>query len=100
MEYVYGALLLHKAGQPVNEENVKKVLTASGVKIDEVRVKALVAALDGVNIEKTIKEASVPVVSAAPARAEASKEDNKEEKKKEDKKSEEQAAAGLGSLFG
>ncbi len=96
MEYVYGALLLHKAGQPVNEENVKKVLTASGVKVDEVRVKALVAALDGVDIEKTIKEASVPVVSAAPVQVEA----KKEEKKKEEKKSEEQAAAGLGSLFG
>ncbi|HLC37281.1 MAG TPA: 50S ribosomal protein P1 [Candidatus Nanoarchaeia archaeon] len=96
MEYVYGALLLHKAGQPVNEENVKKVLTASGVKVDEVRVKALVAALDGVDIEKTIKEASVPVVSVAPVQVEA----KKEEKKKEEKKSEEQAAAGLGSLFG
>ena len=96
MEYIYGALLLHKAGQPVNEENVKKVLTASGVKVDEVRVKALVAALDGVDIEKTIKEASVPVVSVAPVQVEA----KKEEKKKEEKKSEEQAAAGLGSLFG
>ena len=96
MEYVYGALLLHKAGQPVNEENVKKVLTASGVKVDEVRVKALVAALDGVDIEKTIKEASVPVVSVAPVQVEA----KKEEKKKEEKQSEEQAAAGLGSLFG
>ena len=96
MEYVYGALLLHKAGQPVNEENVKKVLIASGVKVDEVRVKALVAALDGVDIEKTIKEASVPVVSVAPVQVEA----KKEEKKKEEKKSEEQAAAGLGSLFG
>jgi len=34
MEYVYGALVLHAAGKPVNEENLKKVLTAAGVKVD------------------------------------------------------------------
>ena len=51
MEYVYAALLVHKAGQPVTEDSVKKVLEAAGVKVDDARVKALVAALDGVNIE-------------------------------------------------
>ena len=51
MEYVYAAMLLHKAGQKVEEGSVKKVLEAAGVKVDESRVKALVAALDGVNIE-------------------------------------------------
>src|SRR5438034_1362217 len=45
MEYVYGALVLHAAGKPVNEENLKKVLTAAGVKVDETRVKALTPAL-------------------------------------------------------
>ena len=46
MEYIYAAMLLHKAGQEVNEANVKKVLDAAGVKTDDARVKALIAALE------------------------------------------------------
>ena len=68
MEYVYAAMLLHSAKQQVNEHNVKKVLEAAGVKADDGRVKALVAALDGVDIEAAIKEAAVPMM-AAPAAA-------------------------------
>jgi len=98
MEYVYAALLLHKAGKEVKEDAVKKVLEAAGLKVDEARVKALIAALEGVNIEEAIKKQAVAQVVAAPAAAEAPK---KEEKKKEDeKKTEEAAAAGLGALFG
>jgi large subunit ribosomal protein L12 len=99
MEYVYSAMLLHSAGQPINEENVKKVLTAAGVKTDAARVKALVASLDGVNIDEAIKAAAVPV-AAAPAAAAAPAE--KKEKKKEEKKeevSQDEAAAGLSALF-
>src|SRR5439155_393904 len=59
MEYVYGALVLHAAGKPVNEENLKKVLTAAGVKVDETRVKALTAALEGVNIDEALKAAGL-----------------------------------------
>ena len=44
MEYVYAAMLLHKAGQKVEEAAVTKVLEAAGVKVDAARVKALVAA--------------------------------------------------------
>ena len=98
MEYVYAAMILHKAGQKINEDSVKKVLTAAGVRADDARIKALVAALDGVDIEEAIKTASIPVAAApvaAPA-AEAKKEEKKEEKKVE----ESQAAAGLGALFG
>lgn len=101
MEYVYGALLLHKAGKQITEANVKKVLDAAGVAVDEGKVKALVAALDGVNIEQAIKEAAivpVAVAHAAPASGEAKQE--KKEEKKEEKKSAEEAAAGLGALFG
>ena len=102
MEYVYGAMLLHKAGKDVNEENVKKVLQGAGVEADDARVKALVAALDGVNIDEAVqKAAAAPVAAAAaPAAAEASADAPKEEKKKEEKKDDSQAAAGLGSLFG
>ena len=56
MEYIYAALLLHKAGKPVKEESVKAVLTAAGIAVDDARVKALVAALDGVNIEEAISK--------------------------------------------
>ena len=99
MEYVYAAMLLHSAKQNVNEANVKKVLEAAGVKPEEGRVKALVSALDGVNIEEAIKEASsMQMMAAAPAASEAPA--AKKEEKKEEKKDETAAAAGLGSLFG
>ena len=57
MEYIYSALLLHKAGKDVTADTVKAVLTAAGVTVDEARVKSLVAALDGVNIEEAIAKA-------------------------------------------
>ncbi|HEX17359.1 MAG: 50S ribosomal protein P1 [Thermoplasmata archaeon] len=104
MEYIYSAMLLHSAGKEINEENIKKVLEAAGVKVDDARVKALVASLEGVNIEEAIKSASL--VAAAPAQAEAKEEKKEEEKKEEEKKkkeeevSEEEAAAGLSALFG
>jgi large subunit ribosomal protein L12 len=104
MEYVYAAMLIHKAGGEVKEDTVKKVLEAAGVKVDDTRVKALVAALDGVNIEEAIEKAAVaaPVAAAAPAGdAGAPAGDAKPEKPKEDEgKKEEEAAAGLGALFG
>ncbi|HEY5606643.1 MAG TPA: 50S ribosomal protein P1 [Thermoplasmata archaeon] len=102
MEYVYGALVLHAAGKPVNEESLKKVLTAAGVKVDDTRVKALTAALEGVNIDEALASA-VAVPAAAPVAAPAAekKDDKKkEEKKEEEKVTEEEAAAGLGALFG
>ena len=99
MELIYSALLLHATKQPVNEENVSKVLAAAGAGADTAKVKALVAALDGVNIDEAIAKAAMPVaVAAAPA---AGGEAKKEEKKEEDTaKKAEEAAAGLGALFG
>ncbi|HLD19257.1 MAG TPA: 50S ribosomal protein P1 [Candidatus Nanoarchaeia archaeon] len=103
MEYIYAAMLLHKAGQKVDEANVGKVLESAHVKHDPARVKALVSSLEGVDIDKVIKEASIAQpVAAAPA-ASASEGPKKEDPKKkaeEEKKSEEAAAAGLGALFG
>ena len=97
MEYVYAALLLNSAKQPINEDNVAKVLGASGMQVDQAKVKALVSALQGVNIDDAIKQAAMPV--AAPAQA-AAPEAKKEEKKEEKKASPEEAAAGLSALFG
>jgi len=65
MEYIYGALLLHKLGQPVNEANLKKVISATGAEVNESKVKTLLAALSGVDIEKELENASA--VAAAPA---------------------------------
>jgi large subunit ribosomal protein L12 len=99
MEYVYAAMLLHKAGQKIDEASVKKVLEAAGVKPDGARIKALVASLEGVNIDEAVKKAAVAPVAAAPAAGGAPKESKKEEPK-EQKVSQEKAAAGLGALFG
>ena len=104
MEYIYAAMLLHKAGKKITADAVKAVLTAAGVHAEEARVKALVAALEGVDIDEAVKKAAtVTAVAAAPAAVGTAPagEAKKEEKKKEDsKKSEEAAAAGLGALFG
>jgi len=56
MEYIYAAMLLHTAGQEVNEKSVKKVLKAAGSDADEARVKALIAALEDVDIEEAMEK--------------------------------------------
>ena len=99
MEYIYAAMLLHKAGKPVDEASVKKVLEAAGVKADDSRIKALVASLQGVNIDEVIQQAAVATVAPAEEKKAEAKEEKKEEAK-EEKKDEMNAAAGLGSLFG
>ena len=92
MEYIYCVLLLHKLGQPVNEENLKKVVAATGASVDEAKIKIVIASLQGVDIEAELKNASI--VSAAPSTSAApAKEEKKEEKPSE-------SAAGLASLFG
>jgi large subunit ribosomal protein L12 len=93
MECVYAVLMLHQAKQEINEANVKKVLEAAGAKVDDAKVKAMIASLEGVNIEEAIKKAVVAAPAAAP--------EKKEEKKKpeEEKKTEEEAAGGLAALF-
>ena len=102
MEYVYAAMLLHKAGQKIEEASVKKVLEAAHVKVDESRAKALVAALDGVNIDEAIEKAAMAQVAMAPAAEAKAEHKGGDDRKKatEEKKSEESAAAGLGALFG
>ena len=108
MEYVYAALLLHRLKQNITEDSVKNVVKAAGVTPDDVRVKALVAALGEVNIEEALKAAPVAAAAAAAAPAAAGggaaaaaggEAPAKEEEKKEEKK-EEEALEGLSSLFG
>jgi large subunit ribosomal protein L12 len=103
MEYVYAALLLHKLKQDVTEDNIKNVIKATGASPDEVRVKALVAALGDVNIDDALKASvtlSAPsATSTSPAPTSEASSTTKEEEKKEEKK-EEEALEGLSSLFG
>ena len=92
MEYIYGALLLHKLGKEVNEANLHKVVAAAGSDVDESKVKVLVSSLKGVNIDEQLANAAIASASASVVEA------PKEEKKKEEPKAE--AAEGLASLFG
>ncbi len=108
MEYVHAAILLHKAGKPVNEEGLNQVLTAAGITADPVRIKALVASLAEVNIDDALKAATTfAPVAAAPAAAPVQGEakpaaagEDKKKKEEEEKKKEEAAIEGLGALFG
>ncbi|MCL6500524.1 MAG: 50S ribosomal protein P1 [Candidatus Pacearchaeota archaeon] len=96
MQYIYAALLLHKAGKEINEENLKKVIEAAGISPDDARVKTVVASLKGVDIEKALQEAVMPI--AAPTAGVAQAQAQKAEEKKEEKP--EEAAEGLAALFG
>jgi large subunit ribosomal protein L12 len=106
MEYIYAAMLLHKAGKEINEATVTQVLTAAGINADAVRVKAMVASLAEVKIDEAIK--SAPTMMAAPAAApataapaaEAKSIEDEKKKKDEEKQKEEAALEGLGALFG
>src|SRR5215213_5781342 len=98
MEYVYAALLLHKLKQNITEDSVKNVVKAAGVTPDDVRVKALVAALSEVQIDEALKAAPVAVAAGGGAGAAAAT--GGEASPKEEEKKEEEALEGLSSLFG
>ena len=109
MEYVYASLLLHTAGKEVNEENLRRVLEAAGIRADDVRVKMLVAALKEINIDEVLKQASmtpavpvtpVTVQAAAPAPQQAQPTPAKAEEEEKKEVSEEEIAEGISSLFG
>ncbi len=103
MEYVYAALLIHSSGKDVSEEGINTILDAAGITPDDVRIKALVSALEGVDVDSVLSQASTvsaPVVSAAAPAAEAAPavEEIVEEDKEEE--AEESGMEGLGALFG
>lgn len=66
MEYAYAAAILNELDQEINEENLKAVLNAAGADVSESRVKALVAALEDVDIDERIAGAT-PAVAGGPA---------------------------------
>ena len=116
MEYVYAALILNESGDEINEDNLTDVLEAAGVDVEESRVKALVAALEDVDIDEAVNEAAAaPVAAGGGAAAAGGAETEPAEEGGEDEAAEEEAAEeeggdddedegaggeGLGELFG
>jgi large subunit ribosomal protein L12 len=115
MEYVYAALILNESGEEINEDNITGVLEAAGVDVEESRVKALVAALEDVDIEEAVEQAAAAPAAGAAAsggsseESEASDEDESEDDAEEaadeaedagGDDDEEPSGEGLGDLFG
>ncbi|PSP68244.1 50S ribosomal protein P1 [Halobacteriales archaeon QS_1_69_70] len=120
MEYVYAALILHETDEEINEENLTDVLEAGGVDVEQSRVKALVAALEDVDVEEAIETAAaVPAGGggggaaaggAAAAEADADEAPAEEAEGDEDEAADDEEAddddgggdggEGLGELFG
>ena len=112
MEYVYAALILNESGEEINEDNLTNVLDAAGVDVEESRVKALVAALEDVDIDEAVEQAAaVPAGGAAAGGAaaeggaaeeggEEEAEEEAAEDEDEDDEDDEASGEGLGELFG
>lgn len=101
MNYIYASLLLHSAGKPITEDGIKRVVEATGEKAEEAKVKALVAALEGVDIKGAIEKAAMPVAAAAAPSVDTEPQAKKEEASEEEtEKKAETAAEGLAALFG
>ena len=93
MEYIYSAMLLNSAGAEIDAKSVTKVLKAAGLKTDKARAEALVAALEGGDIEEAMATAAVAAPAAAAAPAASGDESGGEAPAEE-------AVEGLGALFG
>jgi len=113
MEYVYAALTLNESGEEINEENITAVLEAAGVDVEESRVKALVAALEDVDIEEAVETAAAAPAPAAGGAAggevettdegddEADEAEEADEGDADEEEEDEEASGeGLGNLFG
>lgn len=97
VNYLHAALLLHSAGKAIDEAGLAKVVEATGVEPDKAQIKALVANLEGVNIDEAVASVASAGPASPPEKVEAKKE-KKEEKAAEEKQ--EEAVAGLSALFG
>ncbi|MBC7090400.1 MAG: 50S ribosomal protein P1 [Nitrososphaeria archaeon] len=103
MEYVYAALILHKLGKEINEENIAKVISAAGVEPNQAKIKALVAALSEVNIDEALKSVTSLPITTTTVQPTSQPVEEKKEKVEEEKKKEaaqEEAVEGLAALFG
>lgn len=102
MELIYAALTLHESDNEVNEENLEAIVDAADLDVDSSEIKALVAALEDVDIEEAMETAVATGAAPAPSGdsgADEEAEEEEEEEDEEDDASEEEAAEGLGSMF-
>ena len=83
MEYIYAALLLHRTGKEISEENLKKVIEAAGTTADEAKIKTLIASLKGVDIAKELETATLAVAAPVATGKVEVKAEKKEEKAEE-----------------
>lgn len=51
MEYTYATCILNESGEEINEANLTAVLNAAGCQVQESRVKAIVAALEDIEVD-------------------------------------------------
>ena len=102
MEYIYAAMILHSAEKEINEENVKSIIEAAGIDADDARIKALIAALEDVDIDEAMETSAMAAapVAAAPVAEAAAEEEEEVDEEEDEEAAEEEAAAGLGALFG
>jgi LSU ribosomal protein L12AE len=110
MEYIYTALILNELDEEITEDTVTAVLEAAGADVEESRVKALVAALEDVDIEEAVETAAVAPAAAAPAAGGAGAADAAATEEPadeadgadeaEDDDDDEPSGEGLGTLFG
>lgn len=59
MEYVYATLTLNETGQEINERNLTAVLEAAGTDVIESRIKAIVAALEDLDLDEIGAESGI-----------------------------------------
>jgi large subunit ribosomal protein L12 len=104
MELVYAALTLSEADKEINEDNLQDIVDAAGLDVEDSEIKALVAALEDVDIQEAMETAvAAGGAAAAPSGGdEGGAEDEEEEEaeeEEEDEADEDEAAEGLGDLF-
>ena len=113
MEYIYAALLLHDSGKEVTEDGMTAIMKAAGVEAEIGRVKALISALNDVDIDEAMAQAQpayapaapavpaqAPAAAPAPEAGEAEKKEKKGKTAEEEEKAKETGMEGLSSLFG
>ena len=101
MELIYAALTLSEADKEINEDNLQDIVDAAGLDVEDSEIKALVAALEDVDIEEAMETAVASGSAPAPSTEESADEEEEaeEEEEEEDDSSEEEAAEGLGNMF-
>jgi len=104
---------LHNSGKEVTEDGMTAIMKAAGVEAEVGRVKALISALNDVDIDEAMAQAQptyapaapampaqAPAAAPAPEAGEAEKKEKKEKTAEEEEKAEETGMEGLSSLFG